>query len=75
MPSNIQSTVDRLDKPSAYYLGRVGELQIALPRLLEVSTAADTSSYCRVRSVSTDVTAEMMMMLVARGHLRNQRIH
>ena len=62
MPAATQPTVERLDKPSAYYQGRVYRLYCGVRSCFSVT---DTSS--RIKSVSTE-EKEMMMMLVATLH-------
>ena len=71
MPAAMQTTVERLDKPSAYYLGRVRAFltpSMLFPRLISYSL------FARTRSVSM-VVIGMMMMLADKGHLRSLRTH
>ena len=46
MPTAIQSTVDRLDKPSAYYLGRVSVHIATCPSISGLAYIMLTKSYC-----------------------------
>ena len=67
MPATMQNTVERLDKPSAYYLGKV---RTSSPLDIGYETKLN-SLFNRIRSVGMVVT---MMMLADRGHPRSLRI-
>ena len=73
MPAFVQPTVERLDKPSAYYLGRVGTPLYSWLGPYGYFTELKYDRIGRIRSVSM-VETEMTMMWAVSGRLRNQRI-
>ncbi len=70
MPTAIQNTVDRLDKPSAYYQSRVSQSNLASLLYLKYARLTRTL-YIRTRSASMIET--VMIGMAERRHPRSYR--